>query len=122
MSCQGFEPPLDADVSVKKPNRVLPLRMTLVDGDGMPQTGLTAAPVLQVIYAGGIHTGDADLSELQSAGKGDDGNMFVFNGSNWAFNMKTKGLASGMYTITVVSGDPSEYVIGPTCEVNLTIQ
>ena len=48
--------------------------------------------------------------------------MFVFNGSNWAFNMKTKGLASGSYTITAVSGDLADYVIDPTCQVNLTIQ
>ncbi len=47
--------------------------------------------------------------------------MFVFNGSNWAFNMKLKGLVSGSYTITAVSGDLAEYVIDPTCEVNLMI-
>ncbi len=36
--------------------------------------------------------------------------------------MKTKGLASGSYTITAVSGDLADYVIDPTCQVNLTIQ
>lgn len=52
----------------------------------------------------------------------DDGNMFVFDDIYWGFNMKTKGLASGSYTLTVVSGDLAEYVIDPACEVNLTIQ
>lgn len=124
LACEGFEAPLDADVSVNKPNRVLPLRMTLVDGAGIPwtDTDITASPVLQLTYNdGGYPDGFADLEELETAGKGDDGNMFVFNGSNWAFNMRTKGLASGNYTITVVSGDLAEYVIDPTCEVSLTI-
>ncbi len=106
LECVGFEAPLDMDVSVKKPNRVLPLRMELLDGEGVPQTDseIFANPVVQVIYSGaGVST--ADLESLETAGKGDDGNMFVFNGSNWAFNMKTKGLAPGSYTITAVSGD-----------------
>lgn len=124
LACQGFEAPMDTDVSVKKPNRVLPLRMALVDSMGIPLTGddITANPVVQVTFNSGTYTGTADLQELDTAGKGDDGNMFVFNGSNWAFNMKTKGLASGSYTITAVSGDLAEYVIDPTCQVNLTIQ
>jgi len=50
--------------------------------------------------------------------------MFVFDVTDdwWAFNMKTKGLASGSYVISVVSGDLTEYVIDPACEVNMTIQ
>lgn len=124
VACEGFEAPLDADVSVNKPNRVLPLRMALVDGSGFPLTSddITAPPVLQVTYTSGEYDGDAFLAELDTAGKGDDGNKFVFNGSNWAFNMKTKGLASGNYTITVVSGAAAEYVIDPTCNVGLTVQ
>ena len=36
----------------------------------------------------------------------------------WQFNLKIKDLtALGSYTITMVSGDDSEYEIDPTCEV-----
>lgn len=123
LSCEGFAPPLNTDVSVKKANRVLPLKMTLLDGSGTPQTSsdLTASPVLQVIYTGpGVNT--VDLADLDTSGKGDDGNMFVYADGVWGFNMKTKGLASGAYEITVVSGDPGEYLVAPTCAVNLTVQ
>ena len=122
-ACVGFEPPLDTAVSVKKPNRVLPLRMALIDDQGSPVLGfdILANPVLQLEYAG-ESPGDANLDDLETAGKGDEGNMFVFDGSNWAFNMKTQGLAPGTYTITVVSGDLAEYVIDPTCEVTVNIQ
>lgn len=122
-ACEGFEAPLDADVSVKKPNRVLPLRMALVDVEGIPLTGddIVMPPVVQVIFTD-VSGGDTNLEDLDTAGKGDDGNMFVFDGSNWAFNMKTKGFAPGSYAITAVSGDLAEYVIDPTCEVNVSIQ
>jgi hypothetical protein len=121
--CEGFEPPLHADVFVNKPSRVLPLRMALFDEFGNPLGGndLLANPVLQVTYAGG-YEGDADLDSLETAGKGDEGNMFVFDGSNWAFNMKTRGLASGQYVISVASGDVAEYVIDPACQVNVTVK
>jgi hypothetical protein len=35
----------------------------------------------------------------------------------WHFNLKTKEYtAAGTYTITMVSGDNSEYIVDPTCE------
>ena len=128
LSCVGldvslFEAPLDTDVTVKKANRVLPLRMELIfDGEfAISSDDLASPPVLQVSYVGSA-TNTVDLADLDTAGKGDDGNMFAFNGSKWAFNMKTKGLASGVYSISAVSGDATEYVIDPTCEVSLTVQ
>ena len=119
-SCVGFEPPADRDVSVKKPNRVVPLRMTLLDKDGMIVYDI-ASPVVEVDYSGSYIFEPGGLEELNFAGRGDEGNMFAFNGSNWAFNLSTKGLASGEYTITAVAGSP-DYVIDPTCEVVVTIQ
>lgn len=119
-SCVGFEPPADRDVFVKKPNRVVPLRMTLLDGDGMIVYDI-ASPVVSVDYSGSYTFESGELEELDFAGRGDEGNMFAFDGSKWAFNLSTKGLASGEYTITAVAGSP-DYVINPTCEVVVTIQ
>lgn len=118
-SCVGFEPPADRDVSVKKPNRVVPLRMTLLDGDGQIVFNIDS-PVVNVAYEGSYTYGPSTLEELNYAGRGDEGNMFQFDGSKWAFNLSTRGLASGEYTITAVSG--GDYVIDPSCEVVVTIQ
>lgn len=123
LACEGFEAPLHADVSVNKPSRVLPLRMALFDALGYPLGGddLQANPVLQVTYVG-AYEGGANLDSVETAGRGDEGNMFVFDDFKWGFNMKTKSLASGEYVVSVVSGDLTEYVIDPACQVNITIK
>ncbi len=123
-ACDGFVAPLDAPVVLKKKNRVLPLRMTLADDEGTLMTGadISAAPVMQLTYNGAGTNDVVDLDSVDTAGQGDDGNVFTFGDDYWALNMKTKGLAPGDYTITVVSGDSTEYVIDPTCEVDFTVQ
>lgn len=118
-SCVGFEPPANSDVFVRKPNRVLPLRMTLLDEHDQIVFDIDG-PVLEIDYVG-THTYDpSDLEELNFAGRGDEGNIFQFDGSEWAFNLSTKGLASGEYTIRAVSG--GAYAIDPACEVVVAIQ
>ena len=58
-----------------------------------------------------------------STGQGTDGNLFVFTGSGWQFNLKTKNYeAPGTYTITMVSGDGAEYRVEPTCEAQFVIE
>ncbi len=126
-ACSGFEPPLaDGPVTVKK-NWALPLKAELVDGDGfvLEDGDLTAPPVVQVIYDSGIF-GDLPLdvsADTLPAGQGTDGNLFVFTGSGWQFNLKTKNYeAPGTYTITMVSGDGVEYRVEPTCEAQFVIE
>ena len=124
VACDGFQPPLDEEVALRKPNRVLPLRFNLFDGDGFELTGadISANPVLQVTFDGVSYSGDADLENVDTAGRGDDGNMFIFDDTYWGLNMKTKGLSPGHYTLSVVSGDATEYQLDPTCEVGVAIQ
>jgi hypothetical protein len=123
-ACDGFVAPLDEPVILKKKNRVLPLRMTLADAEGTLMTGseIVAAPVMQLTYDGSYPVGAVDLTSVDTAGQGDDGNVFTFGDDYWALNMMTKGLAAGSYTITVVSGDVEEYVVDPTCEAHFTVQ
>lgn len=121
LSCEGFKPPADRDVRINRPNRVVPLRMQLVDEDGFFVGDYElASPVLQVAYSSG---GDfAEFAEeLNYAGRGDEGNQFLFDGGEWAFNLGTRGLASGTYQLSVASGDASEYVVDPSCEVTVVI-
>lgn len=121
LSCEGFKAPADRDVRINRPNRVVPLRMRLVDEDGFSVGDYElASPVLQVAYSsGGDFAEFAD--ELNYAGRGDEGNQFLFDGGEWVFNLGTRGLASGTYQLSVESGDASQYVVDPSCEVTVVI-
>jgi hypothetical protein len=119
-SCVGFKPPANREVTVSSPNRVLPLRMKLVDEDGF-DVWEVQPPVVNVSYepadAEPVNSGDT----LQYVGRGgDEGNQFLFNGTFWGFNLSTMSLAPGVYTITTVSGSPG-YAIDPPCEVVMRI-
>ncbi len=49
---------------------------------------------------------------------GTDGNQFEFNVDDrlWQYNLKTNNYdAPGTYTLTVASGNESEYFIDPAC-------
>ena len=57
-----------------------------------------------------------------SAGAGTEGNQFEFLDSKRQFNLKTKNYtAAGTYTITMVSGDDTEYLVDPTCTGSFVI-
>jgi len=121
LSCEGFKAPADRDVRINRPNRVVPLRMQLVDEDGAYVGDYElASPVLQVAYSSG---GDFEqfADALDYAGRGNEGNQFIFDGAYWAFNLGTRGLASGTYQLSVTSGDASQYVVNPSCEVTVVI-
>lgn len=121
-SCSGFEPPIDKAVSVKKKNRVLPLKMVLFDQSGTEVTDLDAPPVVEVDFTGGTPTNPPG-EEFLSAGHGDEGNEFVYTGNYWRFNLQTKNFSSsGIYTIKAVSSDPNEYTIAPMCEATFVIE
>jgi hypothetical protein len=128
LSCTGFQPPMASGPVTVRGNRALPLKAQLFNADGAQMTDLelTAPPVLQVMFesaAGGTPvdvTGDA-----LPAGHGTDGNEFEYNLPDqlWQYNLKTKDYtAAGTYTITMVSGDDSEYIIDPTCEATFERQ
>ncbi len=124
LTCVGFDPPMDKTVSVKKKNRVLPLKMVLVDENNIEVTDqdIVAPPVVEIDVASADPT-DPPGEEFLSAGKGDDGNQFVFSGTSWDFNLSSRNFSgSGTYTITVESGDPGEYAIDPTCTATFVIQ
>jgi len=123
ISCTGFEPPMDKTISVKKKNRVLPLKMVCHDGD----TDLTdldiAPPVVEVDYVDS--NGDPGaVEEVLYAGQGDEGNQFVYSDGYWRFNLQTKNFSAyGTYTIKAVSGDSDSYNIGiPHPEATFVIE
>ncbi len=124
-SCFGFEPPMDKGAVKVKKNRVLPLKAELGSACGylVTDADIIAPPVIQIMYDSGTAPAEDVTDDALSAGQGDDGNQFVYTGSKWQFNLKVKNYSSsGMYTITMVSGDDTEYVIDPTCEAQFVIE
>ncbi len=114
----GFESPIGNEPVIVKKNRVLPLKVALrnENNDVIGDDNITSPPVLQVIYNSGIPEEDpVDVTEdTLSAGWGTEGNVFEYEISSglWRFNLKTKNYrAAGTYTISIVSGDESEYII-----------
>lgn len=117
LTCQGFEPPMDAGAVQVKKNRVLPLKAQLLDDTATPitDTDLSAPPVIQILYQSDIEEDAEDVtSQSLTAGQGTEGNQFEFSGGKWQFNLQTKNYtAQGTYTITMVSGDTLDYTISP---------
>ena len=123
ISCTGFEPPMDKIISVKKKNRVLPLKMVCYDG----ATELTdldiAPPVVEVNYVDSNGIPGA-VEEVLYAGQCDEGNQFAYSDGYWRFNLQTKNFSAyGTYSINAVSGDTSSYNIEiPNPEATFVIE
>jgi len=123
-ACVGFEPPMDKGAVKVKKNRVLPLKAELLDGEySVTDADITAPPVIQVMYNSGAGPAVDANDDALSAGFGTEGNEFEFRDGKWQFNLKTKNYsAPGTYTVTMVSGDSSEYIIDPMCTATFVIE
>lgn len=122
--CDGFQPPMASGPVTARGNRALPLKARLfdVDGHGITDLDLAAPPVIQVLFASGQDGDPLDVTQdAYPAGWGTEGNEFEYNLTDgvWQYNLKTKNYsACGTYTITIVSGDESEYIIDPACQAS----
>ena len=99
-------------------NRVLPFKAMLVDSNDNLVTSVSAAPRIEVRPDEQQDGPEAEVveSELLS-GNGSTGNAFELSGDTWRFNLRASGFnLLERYTATMVSGDPNEYRIDPTCE------
>lgn len=123
-TCVGFEPPMDKTVKVKKPNRVLPLKMLLLDENNMEISDLDIEnpPLVEVDFTGGDPI-EAPGEDFLIAGQGDEGNIFVYTDEGkWQFNLQTKNFSGpGLYTIRAVSGNPNTYIVDPACTAQFVI-
>ncbi len=113
-TCAGFDAPMDKSVTVKKNNRVLPLKMICTDATGnVVSVGNMAAPIVQVTKVGGADP-TVPVDTYLSAGQGTEGNEFVFDGTRWVFNLQTKNFTgTGTYSITAVAGGTDVMVGAP---------
>ena len=116
-----FDPPFDAPLSLKKNSkRVIPLKMTLVNSEGIEitDTDLTSLPVVNVLFGGQVYgESPPDGEDLLPNGGANDDNIFRFENSKWIYNLGTKQFtAPGIYTVKAVAGDGS-YIIDGCMEI-----
>lgn len=114
-ACEGFKGPLAKGPVQIKRKRLIWLRAKLRDGNGETLTDddLVAPPVVEVTFEPESEATAAALFP----GVGGDGAAFVFFLRQWHLLLKLEEFAEpGTYTVTMASGDPSEYRIDPTCE------
>ncbi len=122
LTCSGFESPLArGPVEVKK-NRKLPFKAQLIDSNGqmVDDSGVVAPPVMQVIFEDSVDVSD----DVLSSGAGTNGGQFEFLNGKWRFKLKVKNFTGkGTYTVTMESGDSTEYQIDdPTCTGQFVIK
>jgi hypothetical protein len=138
IACFGFEPPMNnGPVKVRKnkawkdlPSNapstlVLPLKVQVSDSGGpITDADIASPPVLQVLYDSGVIVANEVTADALPAGQASIGNQFVFtNDGKWEFHLGTWNYtAPGAYTISVASGDTTEYVINPTCTATFVVE
>jgi len=122
--CEGFEPPLDQALSMKKKSkRAVPVKMILKDSEGtIVNDTMIAPPVVEVAYNSSTGSSIPGYDgDLLPAGLSDDGNEFRYDpyDSLWVINLGLKAYtASGEYTITAKPGDDSYLLEG--CSQTIT--
>ena len=127
-SCVGFEKPMNNGPVMGQKKRVLPFKAQLTDNDGniIIDADIISPPVIQVLKGDtGRSNPPIDVtSEELPAGHGTEGNQFVFTSDGkWRFNLKTKNYsAPGTYTISILTGNSTEYVINPPCTATFVIK
>ena len=126
VACVGFQAPMAHHPVKAKKNRVFPLKMGLFDADGFELTDAdVAVPLVQVMFdAVGAAPAVDVTDDALSSGAGTDGNQFEYTVDGiWQFNLKSKNYTGkGVYMVTAISGDPSEYTIDPACVTSFEIQ
>ncbi|MHB8834849.1 MAG: hypothetical protein ACYC9Y_03980 [Candidatus Methylomirabilia bacterium] len=128
VSCQEFLPPLQPGrtVTMKKGGRTLPLKAFLFD-DGAPVSNdlLTAPPLVQLLFSSDTGVEPIDVTAFVApAGRSNKGQTFRNSrGGKWIYNLKTKKfLPPGTYTVQMISGDGTGYVVEPACTGTFVIE
>jgi hypothetical protein len=118
--CDGFGAPMNGSAVIVRSPRTLPLKASLLDGEGLPVTSATvaAAPRLTVTLSPAGGGPAVDVTDRASpSGQGRDGPSFAFTlDGRWQYNLDTGAFtAPGEYRVTLVSGDTGEYLVAPVC-------
>ena len=98
----GQEVPLP-DVAFKQ-GRTLPLKLHLFAGDTMLTDADVAPPKIVALTRSG-NAIPLETLDLDAGQSNDNGSCFRFADGFWVFNLSTKGLTSGTYTIILEMPD-----------------
>lgn len=116
----GFEPPLGPMVPEGQPvewprkafsGNVVPLKFQTLCRDGVLCGPTDEPPCIVGLQRSGAAL-DLDALDLDAGQSADSGRCFRPEGSHWVFNLSTKALTSGTYTVTVQLVDDSRWVGG----------
>ncbi len=122
-ACVGFQPPLASGQLRLRGNRSVPLKATLLNefGEEVAFEDVIAPPRVKILFTENPGGPTIDVSSLASpSGQGSPAGEFSF-AEHWHYNLSSRNLgASGIYTVSMVSGDPTEYEVVPTCRAELT--
>lgn len=114
-ACEGFYAPFDGPIGLtRKERRVIPLRMNLLDENGVLLTpDDIAAPLVSVTRSASVSNEDLETL-VDSPGRATSGNEFVWNETTqqWEYNLSSAPFsAAGTYTVTALPGDMSHVIV-----------
>ena len=119
-SCDGFAAPLNRGSIDVERGRVLPLKgkLSRADGTAVVQGSVRTAPVVHIALSG------EDKSSALEAHDYGKGRSFVFDPeAHWKFDLGTGTLTgNGTWVVTLLSGDPKEYVVDPACRFEFSLR
>jgi hypothetical protein len=121
MTVQGFEPPLAALVPVGQPvpmpgsafkdGRTLPLKLELFEGKLLLTGNKVSPPSIVALVKNGAAL-DLNVIDLDSGQANDSGTLFRFSDPDWVYNLSTKNLSAGAYTLSIQTPDGRRWNAG----------
>jgi hypothetical protein len=128
ITCIRFLPPFENALTLPKGSkRAIPIIMQLFDQNNAlvtPTTLNAVAPIVDVMYSSSSTPGaDVSSTELLPESQASTGNQFSFDATTntWQYHLDTSQfMASGTYTVSVRTGDGSQYAMSPTCSQTFT--
>jgi hypothetical protein len=91
-----------------KSGATLPIRLQLIDADGVNQSAATRPVHARSV----VRVSSASTTDVQDAGNANPDGDFRFSGDAYLLNLQTAGLATGTYELTfVVDGEAAPYAV-----------
>ena len=112
LALEGGEPPCP-DKAFKQ-GRTLPLRFQLFSQEGLLLTDadVETAPMIVKVTRKGDAPLDLETIDLDAGEANDSGPYFRFSEDTWVYNLSTKDLITGTYSITLEMPDDRRFVTG----------
>ncbi len=94
-----------------KQGSTLPLKLQLFSGSTLLTAATTNPPQIAALVRNGNPV-NLDTIDPDSGQANDSGTLFRYSGPDWVFNLSTKGLTAGTYTLTIQVAGGASYHAG----------